>query len=579
MILLTERQRGWLALACLGVAGAALLLLSQHDPDTALLSLSLIGLGGGVVYWRERRKHRPHPSSFAGVGAKWMGLPKGEALFQSSFENICMPMALLDGQGRICAANGIFRRSQIGALGDRFADLLREDDRKLYLARLSQQRAATAGVQDGLYIHLQSQPQKTWRVCYAPFAAGMIAESRALLILMDVTERQELQAQFAQNQKMQAIGQLAGGVAHDFNNLLTAMIGYADLIMARTRPTDPNFADLNQIKQNANRAADLVRQLLAFSRRQTLQTQHVNLGDLVDGVRGLLSRLLGPTIELKIEHGADLGVVRADPGQMEQVIMNLAVNARDAMPGHGRLHILTQAISGEEAEARGYGELPPGDYVMMAVCDTGCGIPKAHQSKIFEPFFTTKGQGQGTGLGLATVYGIVQQSDGHIFVESEEGRGACFRIFLPRLLESEQRLHAPESLPPKDTTGQGSILLVEDEGPVRQFAARALKAKGYDVDEAADGFEALAKAESRGRPYDLLITDVIMPGMGGGALAERLRGLYPSLKILFISGYADEDFRHQLDGMKDVYFLPKPFSLAQMAEIVKTCFDEGATRH
>jgi two-component system, cell cycle sensor histidine kinase and response regulator CckA len=314
---------------------------------------------------------------------------------------------------------------------------------------------------------------------------------------------------------MQAVGQLAGGVAHDFNNLLTAMIGFCDLLLLRFEPGDPSFADIMQIQQNANRAANLVRQLLAFSRQQTLQPRVLNITDVLVDLSHLLRRLIGENIELKVVHGRDLGVVKVDQGQLEQVIINLAVNARDAMPAGGTLTIRTANLRSTQDQRRGHEVIPAGDYVLIGVEDTGVGIPADNLARIFDPFFSTKELGSGTGLGLSTVYGIVKQTGGFVFVDSNPGRGAVFEIYLPRCEPMDASISASldgsEPSTSKDLTGYGTVLLVEDEDPVRKFGARALRNKGYKVIEAESGEAALELIRNAAEKIDLLITDVVMP--------------------------------------------------------------------
>ena len=373
---------------------------------------------------------------------------------------------------------------------------------------------------------------------------------------------------------MQAVGQLAGGIAHDFNNLLTAMMGFCDLLLMRHQAGDPSFADIMQIKQNANRAAGLVRQLLAFSRRQTLQPKVLALTDVLAELSNLLRRLIGENIELKMIHARNLGLVRVDPGQIEQVIINLAVNARDAMAGGGALTIRTSNVTHDTAARRDNELLEAGDYVLIEVIDTGEGIPKDMQAKIFEPFFSTKEVGEGTGLGLSTVYGIIKQTGGYVFVKSDTGEGALFSIYLPRHVQpaGEETDAAPvevKSAPVADLTGKGTILLVEDEDGVRVFGARALRNKGYTVLEANSGEAALAVMESYDDTIELLISDVVMPQMDGATLIERVRENQPDFKVILISGYAEEALGERLNTAENVNFLPKPFSLAQLAGKVK----------
>ncbi len=393
------------------------------------------------------------------------------------------------------------------------------------------------------------------------------------LYFIDVTEQKSLEAQFSQSQKMQAVGQLAGGVAHDFNNLLTAMIGFCDLLLLRSRPGDPAFADIMQIQQNANRAANLVRQLLAFSRQQTLQLRVLDVTDVLVELSHLLRRLIGENIALEVVHGRDLGLVKVDQGQLEQVVINLAVNARDAMPRGGRLTIRTANIHQAAASRRGPEIMPPGDYVLIEVSDTGVGISPADLARIFEPFFSTKEIGSGTGLGLSTVYGIVKQTGGFVFVESSPDHGATFEIYLPRHQAASgmpaSRGAAVEPPVPKDLTGTAAVMLVEDDDAVRMFAARALRNKGYRVTEAKSGEAALELIRAATEKFDLLITDVVMPQMDGPALIHEVRRIDSGIKVIFISGYAEDTFRQRLDSDSGLHFLPKPFSLKQLAIKVK----------
>jgi two-component system cell cycle sensor histidine kinase/response regulator CckA len=393
----------------------------------------------------------------------------------------------------------------------------------------------------------------------------------AIVFALDTTEQRTLQENLAQSQKMQAIGQLAGGVAHDFNNVLTAIIGYSDLLLANHRPTDPSFQDIMQIKQNANRAAGLVRQLLAFSRRQTLRPQTLQLNDVLSELQMLLRRLVGETIHLDVVHSRDLWLVQADVNQFEQVIVNLVVNARDAMPEGGKITLRTCNFPASESARLKEAEVVPADYVLVEVQDTGHGIPADVRAKIFEPFFTTKEVGKGTGLGLSMVYGIVKQTGGYVFCESEPGAGATFRILLPRLVEDESEAPSRKEAakPTADFTGRGAILLVEDEEAVRAFASRALASRGYTVLEAESGVEALRVAEEAGGPIDLIVSDVIMPEMDGPTMLAELRRRGFDAKVVFVSGYADDAFARSLPEKEDFLFLPKPFTLKQLIETVK----------
>ena len=414
-------------------------------------------------------------------------------------------------------------------------------------------------------------------------------DEAAIVYALETTEQKALEAQMAQGQKMQAVGQLAGGIAHDFNNVLSAIIMSSDLLLANQRASDPSFSDIMSIKQNANRAAALVRQLLAFSRRQTLRPETLDLTDVLADVRMLLTRLVGNTITLKVEHGRDLWPVRADLGQFEQVIVNLCVNARDAMPKGGSITVGTRNISASEIAAMGRKEVPVIDHVMVSVRDTGTGIEADNIKKIFEPFFTTKDVGKGTGLGLSMVYGIIKQSGGFIYVESEMGKGTEFQILLPRLEETASALAvdhvvdvhgAPAVMTApakatavkdeaKDLSGQGLILLVEDEDAVRMGGVRALKSRGYTVIEASTGVEALEAFKAANGTIDLIVSDVVMPEMDGPTLLGEVRKIQPDIKFIFVSGYAEDAFAKNLDEGAVFGFLPKPFSLKQLATTVK----------
>jgi two-component system cell cycle sensor histidine kinase/response regulator CckA len=396
-------------------------------------------------------------------------------------------------------------------------------------------------------------------------------EKLSTFYVVDISEHKQLSQQLSQSQKMQAIGQLAGGIAHDFNNLLTAMIGYCDLLLLRHSPTDLSFNDIMQIKQNANRAAILVRQLLAFSRQQTLQPKVIDVTEILAELSILLQRLIGPTIVLQVVHARDLWLVKVDQGQLEQVIMNLAVNARDAMVDGGNLIISTGNFVVQTPVQAGHETMPPGEYIYIKVEDSGVGIPPENLNRIFDPFFSTKPIGAGTGLGLSTVYGIVKQTGGYVTVESEVGRGTIFSIYLPKNntvdSQTEGTLTEPSQI--ADLTGTATILLVEDEDAVRLFSARALRDKGYNVLDASNGYDALKIIEEYGQPVDLVVTDVVMAPMDGPTLASRLSEKIPNVKIIFISGYTEDSFRNQLKENTQVHFLPKPFSLKDLARKVK----------
>lgn len=388
-----------------------------------------------------------------------------------------------------------------------------------------------------------------------------------LIQFMDTSEQKKLEQQFAQAQKTQAVGQLAGGIAHDFNNLLTAIIGFCDLLLLRILPNDPSFVDIMHIKQNANRAANLVKQLLAFSRRQSLQPRRINVAEVMSDLSALLRRLIGSQIEFRLHQNRHLWPVKADVGQFEQVIINLVVNARDAMESGGVLTLETSNTTNKVTKNFGNDMMPPGDYVLISVKDTGTGIAPEVMKSIFEPFFSTKPKGQGTGLGLATVYGIVKQTGGAIDVESRLGEGATFKVYLPRCREANE-VTPPEKKRITDVTGSETILLVEDEDAVRIFASRALRDKGYRVLEASNGREALALLNDGAKP-NILVTDVSMPDMDGPVLSQRVKALLPQLPVIFMSGYAEETFRQDLSQNQDMHFLMKPFTLRDLASKVR----------
>ncbi|HLD95317.1 MAG TPA: response regulator [Alphaproteobacteria bacterium] len=401
----------------------------------------------------------------------------------------------------------------------------------------------------------------------------------AMLIFVDASEQKRLERQFIQSQKMQAVGQLAGGIAHDFNNLLTAMIGYCDLLLQRYMPSDPSYTDVVQIKQNGTRAANLVRQLLAFSRQQTLQPKVLVITDTLGELSMLLRRLIGADIDLKMFHDRDLWPIKVDPSQLEQVIINLVVNARDAMnavktdQGH-LLSIKTQNFSAHAPIRLAHETMPAGDYVLIEVKDTGHGIAPEHMDRLFEPFFSTKEVGSGTGLGLSTVYGIVKQTDGFVVAENSNGTsfqgGAIFKIYFPKYAGALEEAPPPQHQEPsKDLTGGGTILLVEDEQGVRQFSARALREKGYKVIEADSGESALEIITKGEEPFDLIVTDVVMPKIDGPTLIKKARLLKKDLKVIFISGYTEDTFRKDLDQTSKIHFLPKPFTLKELAAKVK----------
>ena len=400
---------------------------------------------------------------------------------------------------------------------------------------------------------------------------------RRRIWLFDVSAQKSMELQLSQAQKMQAVGQLAGGVAHDFNNLLTAIQLQLSGLLERHPVGDPSYEGLNEIRQTAIRAADLVRKLLAFSRKSTVRRERLDLGDLVGEFAVLLRRLLREDVRLETDYGRDLPVVLADKSQLETAVMNLAVNARDAMrgvvePGAGVVTIRTARLTAEEARLLGWSAAPTATVALIEVADSGPGVPPELLDKIFEPFFTTKAVNEGTGMGLATVYGIVEQAGGHINVSNAAGGGAVFRIFLPEAAEAELAavpVIEKVAKAPRDLSGAGRILFVEDEAAVRGIAARLLRQRGYEVIEAEDGEQALELAEQHAGTIDMMISDVIMPGLDGPALLKKARQYLGDAPVLFISGYAESDFSDLLQDEVGVSFLPKPLDIKTLAERVK----------
>jgi two-component system cell cycle sensor histidine kinase/response regulator CckA len=525
-------------------------------------------------------------------------LRASEIRFTRFFNSTPMAIAGVDAEGRILRTNAPFL-SLFSSVVDRdtvdrhlrLDTVIHERDRERFAAALEQarQRQADIAAIDTVLPNNEERNMRFYVNAVAEGTAGEGAEEAAIVYAVETTEQKALEAQMAQSQKMQAVGQLAGGIAHDFNNVLTAIIMSSDLLLTNHRPSDPSFPDIMNIKQNANRAASLVRQLLAFSRRQTLRPEVLNLTDVLADVRMLLARLTGSEIHLKIDHGRDLWPVKADIGQFEQVIVNLAVNARDAMPGGGNLTIRTKNVGAAECAGYNNRELTPADYVLVEIEDTGTGIEPEVMKKIFEPFFTTKEVGKGTGLGLSMVYGIIKQTGGFIFCESEVGKGTTFRIFLPRHVaqapaEAGQAAPdgrtegAPQPAPKpqevsRDLSGSATVLLVEDEDAVRMGGMRALKSRGYTVHEASSGAEALELYKSLEGKIDIVVSDVVMPEMDGPTLLGELRKMKPDIKFIFVSGYAEDAFAKNLPADAQFGFLPKPFSLKQLATVVKEMLD------
>jgi len=509
-----------------------------------------------------------------GVGGGWpeeshAGTPQLEALLQQ----LPLGLAMTDRDGYFLFANPAFLRAsgcEERGLPPYPSDLVVPEDKTALsdIVRRFGQGPASSG---NVAVRLRAEPDE-------PVSLGIagvrgLGEAAVLLSLADTTEEVRLKRQVAQATKMQAVGQLAGGVAHDFNNVLTAIIGYCDLMLLRHTPGDSDYDDIQQIKANSNRAASLTRQLLAFSRQQTLRPEVLQLPDVMSEVMQLLKRLLGPKITLKVHHDRNLGPVRADPRQLEQVIINLAVNSRDAILSTsgekgGTVTFSTRRVAASDIRRMSSEIIPIGDYTALIAEDTGGGISPENLSKIFEPFFTTKEMGKGTGLGLSTVYGIVKQSGGFIFVNNAPGpdgrvKGARISIYLPVHHAPHEERKPVEIEPANEWSGGGRVLLVEDEDTVRAVAERALTRQGYTVTTASDGDEGLELVRAGGG-FDLVVSDVVMPSMDGPAMAREIRKLQPRLPVLFMSGYAEEHLRREID-IDGMHFLAKPFSVQQIA--------------
>ncbi|NNC58590.1 MAG: response regulator [Erythrobacter sp.] len=561
-----DKDRIYFAREGKGGAPSALIHVPFNDPsdprgagaDEALSLMLLVDAGNAIGGGEETGVSSASPQLEALIGALPLGL------------------AMTDRDGRFLFANQPFLRA-IGredhGLPQYPSDLVVKEDKGAVAD--SVRRYAKGPVNSGdMAVRLKVSPED-------PVSLGLagvrgLGEGAVLLSLADSSEETRLKRQVAQATKMQAVGQLAGGVAHDFNNVLTAIIGYCDLMLLRHTPGDSDYDDIQQIRANSNRAASLTRQLLAFSRQQTLRPEVVQLPDVVSEVSQLLKRLVGERIEFSVRHDRDLGPVRADPRQLEQVIINLAVNARDAILASGaskrRLTMATRRVAAKDVRAMASEILPVGDYTALIVQDTGGGVPDDVLPKIFEPFFTTKEQGKGTGLGLSTVYGIVKQSGGFIFADNiagADGRptGARFTIYLPvHRGEIPAAARKDEAEPPSTWSEGGRLLLVEDEDMVRAVAERALTRAGYSVTACADGEEGLA-AIANGGSFDLVVSDVVMPGMDGPTMARAIRNVAPDLPFLFMSGYAEEQLRSDID-IDNMHFIAKPFSVQQISQKV-----------
>ncbi|MGR3548427.1 MAG: ATP-binding protein [Roseovarius sp.] len=498
------------------------------------------------------------------------GAPSPNELGWETFQDLPVPMIKLRPDGTVLAFNRMAGKLLGVSLrrGTHLSHLMEGLGRSI--SDWLQDSLAGRLVQKSEFLRLTRTDQEVF-VQVSLNRISEAGEAALIAVLQDATELKSLEAQFVQSQKMQAIGQLAGGVAHDFNNLLTAISGHCDLLLLRHDQGDPDFSDLVQINQNANRAAALVGQLLAFSRKQTLRPETLDMRDTLADLTHLLNRLVGEKVTLTLSHDPVLAPIRADKRQLEQVLMNLVVNARDAMPAGGEIRIVTEVTSLDQPLERDRVSVPAGRYVTVQVHDDGTGIPKDKLQKVFEPFFTTKRTGEGTGLGLSTAYGIVKQTGGFIFLDSELGRGTCFTLYFP-VLEGQPTAVAkkPPASPDQSPLqrSDGVILLVEDEAPVRAFASRALRLRGYTVLEAESAEAALMMLEDKELDIDVFVTDVVMPGMDGPSWVRQALKQRPDVRVVFVSGYAEDNFGQEQSKIPNSVFLPKPFSLTDLTTTV-----------
>ena len=557
---------------------------------------TLVAAGSGIVIWRLGRAisslsslSTQHERMATELSEQVMqqerakeALSASEQMFRSSFEDASAGMTIVGIDGTFQRANAVFARnlgyepSEIP--GKRWADFKFPEDRsssnELWQNLLQQ---GSMGTYERRY--RRKDGSEAWGLVTSTMVKGSKGENLyALAQVVDISAHKEadaalakMESQLRQAQKMEAVGQLAGGIAHDFNNILAVIMNYADFVIDDLDVTDPRRADVEEIVKAGEKAAQLVHQLLAFSRKEVVEPRVIDLNAVIEGLQGLLERSLGEDIELVVDRSGDLPSVKADPGRIEQILMNLAVNGRDAMPAGGTLTISTGAETIAGAERNG---LPAGEYVRLTVSDTGIGMDEATIERVFEPFFTTKARGEGTGLGLATVYGIVKQASGGIYVDSADGEGSTFAVYLPPC-EAQPTQEAVEAAT-GSVEGDECILVVEDEEAVRHLVSRILTQRGYQVVAFGDGSEALAYYEESSQDVDLLLTDVVMPKMSGRALADRALGIDPGLKTLFMSGYTDELIAKRGVLAGGEHLIKKPFNAQQLLERVQAVLAAGA---
>jgi PAS domain S-box-containing protein len=507
-------------------------------------------------------------------------LAKKEAQYRSLVENINEVIYTTDKEGRFTYISPVVEQITMykvkELMGRHFSTFIFPGDLPLVEDNF---RSVLSGNSETNEFRVVDKNKQTLYIrTYAQLLVENDQSAGIIGVFTDITEHKRLQDQLHQAQKMESVGRLASGVSHDFNNLLTVIIGYCEMLSDDTKNNPTTNSMVKGISRAAERAASLTRQLLAFSRKQIIQPKRLNINEQIVNLEKMLRRLIGEHITLITRQEAEPGIIKVDPAQLEQVLMNLAVNARDAMPGGGKLTIETSNIYLDETYCRLHSEVTPGDYVMLSISDTGCGMDEKTEENIFEPFFTTKEPGKGTGLGLSTVYGIVKQSGGHIGFYSQLNKGTTFNIYFPMTADTETSEHKTieeEFIEPTAVEGSESLLVVEDQDHLREMMVESLKLYGYSVHAAQDGAEALEICQQKKQSFDLLITDVVMPEMNGKELAEKIARQSPGIKTLYISGYAEDaigDHNILLEGLS---FLPKPFSPTALAQKVRYILDSG----
>jgi two-component system cell cycle sensor histidine kinase/response regulator CckA len=559
-----------------GIASFAWEMLRYADFQSAEFSLVVRGLVGAVLLFDLYVIFQQHQ-----LQKMRRRLTEREEFFQLISENVADMIAVVDANGKRLYNSPSYQRvlgyTQEELLAVSSLDQIHPDDRQMVSDVIAETRRTGAGKRiefrmrhkDGRWVHLESTAS------VVPGVNG--GSARTIVVNREISERRRLEEQLRQAQKMDAIGRLSGGVAHDFNNLLGVIIGYGEILEERIPTADPLRVSVDQVLAAGRRAASLTRQLLAFSRQQVLEPKVMQMNVVVSDMEKMLRRMIGEDIELSISLEANLGRIRADQGQIEQVVMNLAVNARDAMPNGGKLVIETSNFEIDRAFASRYAyPVLPGSYILLTVADSGTGMDAATQQRIFEPFFTTKEKGKGTGLGLSTVYGVVKQSNGYIDVYSMVGKGTSFNIYLPRTDSKEDAL---EATPVTDAGGTETILLVEDEDTLRALTKNLLELKGYTVIEAVHGKEALEKSAAERGEIHLLLTDVVMPGINGRVLADQMKKARPGIKTMFMSGYTGQRVGGELILEPGSIFLQKPFTREQLARKVREALEAGAVMH